>query len=179
MVWTVPSSVAFLKLVWTQALCSVLSLAHGNQVQTKGNNSFLSRNIFRPHEVSCFFFGRGLLVVLGFRGPQRLVCREKFGGCETSLCFFCSVSHCYLHGSDTIYLTVHFVLLRQGKSTQNKPGASALSLCAGLSLPSHGHIPLLIQYSLSFPSPACFLWHLLLVSLSSYFHFMFLWGPGS
>lgn len=39
-----------------------------------------------------------------------------------------------------------------GKITQNKPGASALSLCAELSLPSHGHIPILIQYCPA-PSP--------------------------
>lgn len=66
-----------------------------------------------------------------------------------------------------------------GKIAQNKPGASALSLCAGLSLPSHGHIPILIQYSLSLPLPqSClFLWHLLLVSLSSCFHFVFFVGP--
>lgn len=66
-----------------------------------------------------------------------------------------------------------------GKITQNKPGASALSLCAGLSLPAHGHSSILIQYSLSLPQPCLFLWHLLLVSLSSCFHFVFLWGPGS
>lgn len=67
------------------------------------------------------------------------------------------------------------------KITQNKPGASALSLCAGLSLPSHGCIPILIQYSLSLslPQTCLFPWHLLLVSLSSVSTLCFLWGPGS
>eukprot|EP00069_Balaena_mysticetus_P002625 bmy_04133T0 len=30
------------------------------------------------------------LVVSGFGGPQKLILREEFGRCETSLCFFCS-----------------------------------------------------------------------------------------
>lgn len=48
----------------------------------------------------CLFFASG-----SFRlgGPQKLVCRG-FGRCETSLCFFRSVSHCCLHGPDTLFV---------------------------------------------------------------------------
>lgn len=51
-----------------------------------------------------FFFLFFLQVVSGFGGPQKLVCRKEFGRCETSLCFFRSVSHCCLHGSDTLFV---------------------------------------------------------------------------
>lgn len=53
-----------------------------------------------------------------------------------------------------------------GKIAQNKPSASAFSLCIKLSLPSHGHIPFLIWDSMSLSQSSLFLWCLLLVSLS-------------
>lgn len=53
-----------------------------------------------------------------------------------------------------------------GKIAQNKPSASAFSLCIELSLPSHGHIPFLIWDSMSLSQSSLFLWCLLLVSPS-------------
>lgn len=55
-------------------------------------------------------------VVLGFRGPHKMICREEFGGCGISLFLLLCwplLSSWIWH---SIYLTVHFVLLRQGKS---------------------------------------------------------------
>lgn len=106
-----PLYVTILRLIGTQVLCSLLPLARGNQVLTNANNP-VSKNIFRPYKV-CFFLPGSFR----FWGSSESNLQGKESGrCETSLCFFCSVSHCYLHGSDTIYLTVHLVLLCQGKS---------------------------------------------------------------
>lgn len=121
-----------------------------------------------------FFFQ----VVSGFGGPEKLICRERSLEDVKQVCvssallataIFMDLTHCL---SDSALSTA-----LPGKITQNKPGASALSLCAGLSLPSHGHIPLLIQCSLPLPQSCVFLWPLLLVSLSSCFHFVFFVGP--
>lgn len=81
----------------------------------------------------------------------------------------------------TIYLTVHLVLLRQGKS--HKTSLVHQHFHCVLSWASFHMVasPILVQYSLSLPLPqtCLFLWHLLLVSLSSVSTLCFLWGPGS
>lgn len=66
-----------------------------------------------------------------------------------------------------------------GKITQNKPGASALSLCAELSLLSHGRIP---HFSPVLPLPAPSPDLPLSVALTAgfpelRFHFVFFVGP--
>lgn len=90
--------------------CTQCCLWHtGTKFRPRLNSALLSKTIFRPHEVSCLFyffsfFSFFLQVVSGFGGPQKMVCRKEFGRCETSLCFFRSVSHCCLHGSDTLFV---------------------------------------------------------------------------
>lgn len=110
--------------------------------------------------------------------PQKLICRERGLENVKQVCVSSALLAIAIFMDLTLYLSdsAHSTA-SPGKITQNKPGASALSLCAGLSLPSHGHIPLLIHYSRSLPQSCLFLWHLLLVSLSSCFHFVFFVGP--
>lgn len=147
--------------------------------QTKANNQVVLKNIFRQYEVSApFFFSPPSSGSFGlFGGPQ-----NWFAGRSLEDVKQVYVSSALLATAIFMDLTLYLSdsalsTASPGKITQNKPGASALSLCAGLSLPSHGHIPLLIQYSLSLPQSCLFLWHLMLVSLSSCFHFVFFVGP--
>lgn len=58
-----------------------------------------------------------------------------------------------------------------GKIAQNKPSASAFSLCIKLSLPSHGHIPFLIWDSMSLSQSSL----VSVVSIAGLPELLFLW----
>lgn len=113
-----------------------------------------------------------------FWGSWKTDLQGRVWRCETSVCSFCSVGHCYLHGSDTIYLTVHLVLLRQGKLHKTSLAHQHFH-CVLAEPPFTWSQPRFNQSSPSLPLPqtCLFLQRLLLVSLSSCFHFVFFVEP--
>lgn len=179
-VWTTTAPYATIwRLVWTQALCSLLSLAHGNKFRPRLTTQFFFPNDNHFQTVGGEVFGFFFFVSGSFKlwsssktdlqgGVWRIWNKFVSSGLLATAVFM----------DLTLYLSDSALSnALPGKITQNKPGASALSLCAGLSLRSHSHITLLIQCSPSLPQSCLFLWHLLLVSLSSCFHFVFFVGP--
>lgn len=104
--------------------------------------------------------------------PWAGVFGEEFvGGCEVRVYVPSALSTTAIFIDLTLCLSDRAVSTASpGKIAQNKPSASALSLCSELSLPSHGHIPLLIHGSMCLSQSSLFLWCLLLVSLRSCFY---------
>lgn len=96
-----------------------------------------------------------------------LGCKELVGSGKTGVCILSALLPTAIFMDLTLCLSDSVLSTASpGKIAQNKPSASAFSLCIELSLPSHGHIPFLIWDSMSLSQSSLFLWCLLLVSLS-------------
>lgn len=96
--------------------------------------------------------------------------KELVGGTKTGVCILSALLPIAIFMDLTLCLSDSALSTASpGKIAQNKPSASAFSLCIKLSLPSHGHIPFLIWDSMSLSQSSLFLWCLLLVSPSCCF----------